>query len=128
MNRQPIGMDPGETRGPNPVAAAVTVKAEVDTADESRAREGRAIVIGNADLATNESMGIAGAQDLLLNSMAWLTASEELIAIRAATDVGESIVLTRGQQRTIAWVASLGPVQVIALAGAIVLFWRRRYR
>lgn len=128
MNQQPIGMDPGETRGPNPVAAAVTVKAEVDTADESRAREGRAIVIGNADLTTNELIKLAGAQDLLLNSMAWLTASEELIAIRAATDAGEPIVLTRGQQRTIAWVASLGPVQAIALAGAIVLFWRRRYR
>ncbi len=118
----------GDTRGPNPVGVAVTLQADVDTADQSRAREARAVVLGNAYVSTNEFMVYAGAQDLLLNSVAWLTASEELIAIRASTGAEEPLILTRDQQRRIAWVASLGPVQAIALAGAVVLFWRRRYR
>lgn len=128
MNQQQIGLDPGETQGPNPVAMAVTVQADVDTADGSRAREGRAVIIGNAYVTTNEVMMFGGAQDLMLNTLAWLTASEERIAIRASIGAEEPIVLTQGQERMIAWVASLGAVQAIALVGAAVLLWRRRYR
>ena len=73
-------------------------------------------------------MMFGGAQDLMLNTLAWLTASEERIAIRASIGAEEPIVLTLGQERTIAWVASLGAVQAIALIGAAVLLWRRRYR
>ncbi len=127
-SKRAANFEAGDTRGPNPAGVAVTLQADVDTADQSRAREARAVVLGNAYLSTNDFMIYPGAQDLLLNSIAWLTASEELIAIRASTHAEEPLILTRDQQRTIAWVASLGPVQVIALAGAIILFWRRRYR
>jgi len=36
--------------------------------------------------------------------------------------------LTRSQQRLIAWIASLGVVQAIALAGILVFLQRRKYR
>jgi len=127
-SQRAANFEAGDTRGPNPVGVAVTLQAEVDTADQSRAREGRAVVLGNAYISTNEMMKYAGAQDLLLNSMAWLTASEELIAIRAVTSAEQPLILTRDQQRTIAWVASLGSLQAIAIAGTVILFWRRRYR
>jgi len=128
MSQRRIGMDPGEAQGPNAVAMAVTLQADVGTADGSRAREGRAVIIGNAYLTTNETMIFGGAQDLMLNTLAWLTASEERIAIRASIGAEEPIVLTLGQERAIAWVASLGSVQAIALVGAAVLLWRRRYK
>jgi ABC-type uncharacterized transport system involved in gliding motility auxiliary subunit len=128
MNQRQISMNPGEAQGPNAAAMSVTVQAEVNTSDGSRPREGRAVVIGNAYLTTNEYMMFGGAQDLVLNTMAWLTASEERIGIRASVGAEEPIILTLAQQRTIAWVASLGSVQAIALVGAAVLLWRRRYR
>lgn len=128
MNQRPIAADPGETQGPNPVAMAITLKADVNTTDGSRAREGRVVIFGNAYLTTNETMMFGGAQDLILNSIGWLTASEERIAIRASIGAEEPIVLTVGQERTIAWIASLGSVQAIALVGVAVLLWRRRYK
>ena len=118
----------GDTRGPNPIAMAVTLQSDVDVADQSRAREARAVVVGNAYLSTNDFMKYIGAQDFLLNSMAWLTESEDLIAIRPSGTTEQPLILTRDQQRNIAWIASLSAVQVIAVIGAIILFWRRRYR
>lgn len=128
MSQKPISMDPGETGGPNPVALAVTAQAGVDVANESRPRESRGVIVGNAYLTTNDTVVIAGVQDFLLNSLAWLTESEELIAIRPRTDRDEPLVLTRDQQRLIAWIASLGTVQAVALLGVVVFVWRRKYR
>jgi len=128
LDRQPIGQDPFEAAGPLPVAVAVTAQAEVDVSDETRPRESRAILVGNAFISTNEFMMYAGVQDFLLNSLAWLTENEELIAIRPTGDVEQPLILTKGQQRVIAWVASLGTVQAIALVGIVVLLYRRRYQ
>jgi hypothetical protein len=64
----------------------------------------------------------------LLNSVAWLTEKEDLIAIRPMGGLEQPLVLTPRQERIIAWVASLSVVQGIALAGVGVYLWRRRYR
>jgi ABC-type uncharacterized transport system involved in gliding motility auxiliary subunit len=128
MNRRPIQHEATETGGPNPVAVAVTTQSDVAVADESRPREGRAIVVGSAYMSDNEFMIYAGIQDFLLNSVAWLTENEDLIAIRPIGDLEQPLLLTPRQERIVAWVASLSVVQLIALAGVGVYLWRRRYR
>jgi hypothetical protein len=109
------------------VALAVTTQSDVSVADGSRAREGRAVIVGNAYMSTNEFMMYAGVQDFLLNALGWLTERED-IAIRALGDLEQPLVLTDRQQRTVAWVSSLSLVQAIALVGVGVYLWRRRYR
>lgn len=128
MSQRPIQAEATETRGPNPLAVAITTQSDVSVPDESRPREARAVVVGNAYLSGNEFMVYAGIQDFLLNSVAWLTESEDLIAIRPVGELDEPLVLTERQQRLIAWVASLSVVQVIALVGVAVFLWRRQYR
>ncbi len=127
MNRRPIQREATESGGPNPVAVAVTTQSDVDVADGSRRREGRAVIAGNAYLSNNEFMVYAGVQDFLLNAAGWLTERED-IAIRAAGELEQPLVLTTRQQRIVAWVASLSVVQCIALVGIGVYLWRRQYR
>ena len=88
----------------------------------------RVVVLGDADIASNEFINLVSNQDLLLNSMAWLTENEELIAIRPRGTLDEPILLSTSQQRLIAWVASLGTVQLIALAGIATYLLRRKYQ
>jgi hypothetical protein len=127
MNRRAIQREATEAKGPNPVAVAVTLQSDVSVADESRAREGRAVIVGNAYLSGNEFMMYAGVQDFLLNSVGWLTERED-IAIRPTGEIDQPLLLTERQQRIVAWVASLAVVQGVALAGIAVYLWRRRYR
>ena len=91
-------------------------------------RDARVVVLGDADISTNEAVNHVSNQDLLLNSIAWLTENEELIAIRPTAGADQPLILSRDQQRMIAWIASLGAVQAIALSGVIVFLFRRRYR
>ena len=91
-------------------------------------REARVVVLGDADLSLNEYIDFVSNQDLLLNSIAWLTESEELIAIRPTANTDQPLILSASQQRMISWVASLGAVQAIALVGLFVYARRRKYR
>ena len=89
-------------------------------------RDGRIVVVGDADLASNEGIDYAGHHNFLLNAVAWLSEKEELIAIRPTGTEDLPIVLTPRAQRTVAWIASLGTAQAIALAGFLMYMHRRR--
>ncbi len=128
VSQQSISENPHEASGPNPVMVAVAARSNRPVADGDLMREARIVVLGDADLTMNEQMNSVSNQDLLLNSMAWLTETEELIAIRPTANLDQPLILSTKQQRLIAWVASLGAVQAIALIGALVYARRRRYR
>ena len=128
VNGDAIAQDPDEARGPNPVMVAVAARSNRSVGGGDRTREGRVIVLGDADLSLNEYINLVSNQDLLLNSIAWLTENEELIAIRPTANVDQPLILTRSQQQLIAWIASLGAVQAIAFAGILVFLQRRKYR
>lgn len=119
--------DPDELQGTIPVAAAVTLKTQTPIGDGSRTRDARAVVIGDTDLAANGEQGIdLGAHsNFLLNTVAWLTENDDLIAIRATGHEDPPIILSEAEKRAIAWITALGPVQLVALTGVLVL-WRRR--
>lgn len=116
-----------EQEGPVPVAVAVTMKTNVPVGDTSQTKDARVVVIGDSDFISNENIRLAGNHNFALNSLAWLTESEELIAIRPTGKEDPPIILTKGQQQAIAWIAALGLVQAVAAAGVGVHLWRKRY-
>jgi gliding motility-associatede transport system auxiliary component len=125
---QPLKPDPNEIKGPNPVAVAVTRHSDTPTMEGDRSRDARLVVIGNADMAVNENIKVMSNADFVLNSMAWLTETEDLIAIRPSGQENQPLILTQTQQRSVAWLASLGAVQVIALLGVAAYLMRRRHQ
>ena len=128
FDRDAIAQDPDEASGPNPVMVAVAARSNRSIGGGDRTREGRVVVLGDADLSLNEYINRVSNQDLLLNSIAWLTENEELIAMRPTANVDQPLILSQNEQRLIAWIASLGAVQAIALAGILVYLQRRKYR
>ena len=70
-------------------------------------RDARVVVIGDWDLASNEGIDMASHSNLLLNTIAWLTESEELIAIRATGTEDPPVVLSPGEEKAVAWIAAL---------------------
>ena len=126
--RRSLIPDPGELRGPVSVAVAVTMRTDVPVGDGSRTLDARVIVMGDADISSNEGIDWGYSSNMLLNMTAWLTESEELIAIRATGTEDRPIVLSERDQQAVAWIAILGPVQAVALVGFIVLGLRRRNR
>jgi len=133
MNR-----NPDEPLGSFPLAVAVSKKTNVRIADTGQTEEARVVVVGDVDFAANgagqqgggeQGLGVSvpGNINFLLNAMAWLTESPELIAIRARGEEDPAIILTKRDEQFIAWVATLGLFQVVIVAGVVVLLVRRRY-
>ena len=120
--------DASEAQGALPVAVASVAPTGIEVNETGRTREARAVVVGSAELTANQHMRFPGARNFLLNSVAWLTESEELIAIRPTGKEDPPLLLSTAEQRTIGWIASLGSVQVIALAAIAMYLMRRKYR
>lgn len=126
----PIQPDPGELDGAISVAVAVTLQTDTPMGDGSRMRHSRVVVVGDADVASNGETGIdvAANSNFLLNTVAWLTENDELIAIRATGHEDQPIILTEMDKRVVALFTSLGPVQAVAALGLFVLWRRRKFR
>lgn len=124
--------DAHEAGGALSVAVASAVPTSIDADETGRKREARAVVVGNAEITSNQQMRLTesgiGPENFLLNSLAWLTESEELIAIRPTGNEDPPLELTTAEQRIIGWIASLGSVQVIALASIAMHLMRRKYQ
>ena len=120
--------DAYEVRGPNSVAVAVTYHTDRDTLDSGRSQDARVVVFGDADSTSNQLIGFAGTADLILNTMAWLTENEDLIAIRPRSSEGQVLSLTLAEQRGIVWLSVLGSLQVVIVIGMLTFLFRRRYQ
>jgi len=120
--------EPFELTGSIAIAAAVAAQTETPLGDTGRTREARLVVIGNREFVSNKKIRIFGHVNLIMNALAWLTESEELIGIRATGHEDPPIVLAPAQEQTIAWIASLGMLHVIALAGIAMHVLRGKYQ
>jgi ABC-type uncharacterized transport system involved in gliding motility auxiliary subunit len=120
--------DPSETRGPIPVAVAVSAANPITARDATPQKDARLVIVGNRAFTNNEQINIQSHRNFILNAMAWLTEQPDLIAIRPTGVQDEPIVLTPGQERWIAYVTSLGIVQIVALVGIVVFILRRNLR
>ena len=122
-----INRDPEERSGPLPLAVAGMVRAS-DDPETGQPRYGRIVVTGDSAFAANAQIGIPGNFNFLMNTIAWLTESEDLIAIRASGVEASPIFVSAGEERAIVWISTLFTVQLVVLAGMIVFLMRRKYQ
>lgn len=122
------GTFPSEGEGRLPLAVALRGKLPSAFETDASATDARLVVIGDADVATNEAIAAdAGNVGLLLNSVDWLLQDEDLIEIRSKQLRTRALApLTPARQRNWTWVNILLPPLLVALAGIVA--WRLRRR
>jgi ABC-type uncharacterized transport system involved in gliding motility auxiliary subunit len=112
--------DPQDKRGPLAVAAVATVdlsalgeaagttaKSDVPAptpaagkgagpaaADEKKPGRARMVVIGTANLATNQFLGAQGNRDFFLNAVSWVAEQEDQVSVRAKEPTRQPVILT----------------------------------
>jgi len=117
--------DAGERQGPLTLAAASAVAVKTGVAGSGNSREARLVAVGDSEFASNYRMNVPGNFNFVLNSIAWLSEHEELIAIRPTGKEDPPLVLSDRQQRAVVWVSTLFTAQLVVAAG-LAVFWLRR--
>jgi len=85
----------------------------------------RAVVIGDADFASNSFFPYMSNSDLLLSAVRWLVREDQGVAVRTRVPVPPLLLLTAAQQKVVfGLLVILLPSAVVAL-GSLV-WWRRR--
>jgi hypothetical protein len=84
-----------------------------------------AVVVGDSDFLSNETIDVLGAnRDLALNIMASLSNDSEMISIRPKTASGTPLILTQAENGGL--VGLVGFVPLAMFLCAFVAWWRRR--
>ena len=111
--------DPKNKKGPLTLAAAGTYTTGKDNS------QGRFVVIGSSEWATNGYLGFQGNRDFALNAMNWLSSDEDLISIRPKEPEDRRIMMTEAQKhRMIITSQFLFPLAVLVVG--ISVWWKRR--
>jgi ABC-type uncharacterized transport system involved in gliding motility auxiliary subunit len=88
-------------------------------------KEGRLVVIGDSDFASNQAFRFSRNGDLFMNSINWLAQDEDLISIRPKAATSRSVTMSAAQQSTFWWlVVIIMPLAVIGFGG--YTWWKRR--
>ncbi len=151
LQRGEAKADPQDKPGPLPVAAVATVDAappapaaapgapptaastapkDGDAADAAKKpAKARLVVIGTANLASNQFLGAQGNRDFFLNAVSWLAEDENQISVRARDTKSNPIVLSPPQAELVLWLpVALLPGAVILVGIVAVVSRRRRSR
>ncbi len=130
---QSADYDQGERRGPLSLAMTVTMTskpapaASPAPAEEGSKAEGRAVVFGSVDLASNLglTLPVVANGDVALNAVAWLVQDSDLITIRPRDPEDQRLALASGPR--ILWALfSLLVLPGACIVAGIVSWWRRR--
>lgn len=116
-----VGLDEGADR-PGPIAVAA---ARVFASAAEDQREGRLVVVGDADFASNRHIAKMYNADFFLNTVNWLVGEESFITIDRKTPRASMAQMTRQQFATFQSVALFFLPEAIILLG-IITWWRRR--
>ncbi len=111
--------DPSNKKGPLTIAAAGTY----DTGKANT--QGRFVVIGSSSWAANSFLRFNGNSDLALNTVDWLSSSEDLISIRPKEQEDRRITMTKAQLNFVRITSQFLLPLVVIIAGVSV-WWRRR--
>lgn len=124
-----VGRSDEEPLGPQPLAAVSVGLAKEADENAGDPRDFRAVIVGNSVFASNaQIVNVGGNLNFVMNAMAWLSETEDLIAIRPSGKEDPAIFLSPLAQRGVAWVSTLFTVQAIVLMGLVVYAMRRRYQ
>ena len=107
---------------PGPISLAV---ARVFPIEDGEQREGRLVVVGDADFARNRHVAKVYNADLFLNIVNWLVGEEAFITIDRKTPRASMAQMTRQEFATFQYTAIFFVPEAILLAG-IISWWRRR--
>ncbi|HQE96456.1 MAG TPA: ABC transporter, partial [Candidatus Marinimicrobia bacterium] len=88
-------------------------------------REGRLVVVGDSDFASNAYFDNQANGDLFMNMISWLIADEDLIAIRPKNPEISTVNMTPAQTKTVMWLTVI-ILPAIAFGVAIMVYVRRK--
>ena len=111
--------DPKNKKGPLTLAAAGTY----NTGKENS--QGRFVVIGNSEWASNRFIRFNGNNDLALNAINWLSSDEDLISIRPKPPEDRHITMTRAQLNFVRATSQFVLPLIVVFAG-VTVWWKRR--
>jgi len=111
--------DPKNKKGPMTLAAAGTYNTGRENA------QGRFVVIGSSEWASNVYIPLMGNRDLVGNTINWLASDEDLISIRPKDRDDRKMTLTQAQMN---WVrnTSLYLLPLMVVFFGVSVWWRRR--
>lgn len=119
--------DDADLKGPVPLAVAAV--RQVDRYSSPRGRsEARIIVVGDSDFAANSHLSVPGNLNFILNAVAWLCESEDLLAMRPTALEMTPLMLGDGEKRAVAWVAVMLGLQTALAAALGMVLWRRKHQ
>ncbi|MCB2191841.1 MAG: GldG family protein [Deltaproteobacteria bacterium] len=128
----PIELKPGkdDRKGPISLGAALSKQGQAKTGKDQERPAGtsRLVVFGDADFANNEFLDLVGNHDLALNSISWLAADDDLVAIRAKSRKNQPLLLQPIQERLLFWIPLVVWPLILALVGVVIIIRRRRAR
>jgi len=111
--------DPKNKKGPMTLAAAGSYNTGKDNS------QGRFVVIGSSEWATNGYLGFQGNRDFALNALNWLSSDEDLISIRPKEREDRRITLTHAQLSWVRVTSQFLLPAIVVIAG-IGVWWKRR--
>jgi ABC-type uncharacterized transport system involved in gliding motility auxiliary subunit len=111
--------DPDNIKGPLLIAAAGTY----NTGKENS--QGRFVVVGSSEWASNSFITFNGNHDLALNAINWLSSDEDLISIRPKDRDDRRITLTQAQMSLIRN-TSLFLLPLLVVICGVSVWWNRR--
>lgn len=122
-----------DRRGPIPLGWVVQGNApdvqqpEANPDQIQRRIQTRIVVYGDADFASNVviNRGLAANADLFVNTVQWLTQSDQLVSIRPKPPTERNLVLT-GQQQLWLFLSSVVLLPAIVLVAGTLVWWGRR--
>lgn len=120
--------DPQEELGSIGIAAAAVLSTDQPIGDSGQMKTARAVVIGDTEFILDQNIRNGGHINFFMNTIAWLTEREQLIAIRPVAKENQPINLTPADETAIAWLSGMGIVQVVLAFGLLMYAVRRRYR
>ena len=94
-------------------------------AGEHTASKGRFIVVGTSSFIANRYLGFNGNRDLFMNMVNWLSADEDVMAIRAKDPEDRPLNMNARQVGIMFYMSVFGLPLGVVLAGLSV-WWRRR--
>lgn len=102
-----------------------SAQASATGSQEPAVKPTRMVVFADSDFATNEFFYSLGNSDLLLNSINWLTAQEELISIRPKPAEFRRLVIRQRDWNVILY-STVAFWPLVVLLGGVYAWWRRR--
>jgi ABC-type uncharacterized transport system involved in gliding motility auxiliary subunit len=123
-----MNADKGDLPGPVSIAVAISTPAppEEPADDAPKAPpQTRLALFGDSDFGSNAAARSGGNVNLFVNTVNWLSAQENLIAIRPREPGDSRLTITALQARGV-WLMSVLVVPALIFAAGVVSWWRRR--